>query len=855
MHDICRKDRLGRNLNRFNKLFPKDYNFFPRTWNLPWDWADLKLAAKSNKKTVFIAKPGHGSQGKGIFLFKNLKDIPKIHQSIQPPIMIKRRDSVNEITAATSTPSPRDSTSTISSTNGAGNNKQGFNEVRKSAIVQKYLAKPLLIDGFKFDLRVYVLVTSVDPLRVFIYKDGLARFATEPYEPPDKSNLSDVCMHLTNYAINKKSDKFKRDESGLRGSKRRITAVLEGLRKKRGCDVDRLWKRIGDVIIKTLITVQPQLSRNLNACSRNAMDKCSNSNVTSTNSTKHGSAKGNEGAGVRDGVAGGTSGFGGKDMGVGGEGGVGKTTTSADEDIVKNLLMTYFGAPCFEILGFDIFVDSKLKPWVLEVNHSPSFTCDSELDYEIKHGVITDALRLLNLNSSTRKKFQKQQKEKLKSRLWGSNGSFSSLESGLGRRVGYSDVKGSVEVQMGEYSGSRTVASPVQSIGTALDPTPVKEIHSNTGATSSIGSLSVTSSVSTIVVDELPKLPSSEDISEEGLTQSGREEARDSTAEPGEDIRSDSGRDAYEMRYPQAFLNSLQKFEDENMGQFQRIFPPEDPVALTHYLELMKRASMLHEETKSTKQRKEFLQKKKQEEERKSQQLQEWKKKVAKMRSSGTSRVAQMLAAGKQQGPEAISRSGSPLLAPDDEFGDEDGVYASRDFDGIARITRATASAPQSASSGRRRPNSSQQDRTIKLHVESLNERFDQHIFAQEIERKMAYEKRMEMLRELRQGNGDGRSSINRKAAGRPRPSLTQRTKSQPPSSANTGRRTLEKPEISFMSVAMGIRISPEREEAAFNGLNRVQKEILGRSFRSLNTLNASLPPSAVAAGRTIRLK
>jgi hypothetical protein len=58
-------------------------------------------------------------------------------------------------------------------------------------------------------------------------------------------------------------------------------------------------------------------------------------------------------------------------------------------------------------LGFDIFLDHKLKPWVLEVNHSPSFTCDSDLDTRIKHGVILDAMNLLNLSPvADRKKFE-----------------------------------------------------------------------------------------------------------------------------------------------------------------------------------------------------------------------------------------------------------------------------------------------------------------------------------------------------------------------------------------------------------------------------------------------------------------
>ncbi len=66
----------------------------------------------------------------------------------------------------------------------------------------------MLIDGLKFDLRVYALVYGVNPLRVFIYKDGLARFATEAYTPPVGTNLENMYMHLTNYAINKFSDKF-----------------------------------------------------------------------------------------------------------------------------------------------------------------------------------------------------------------------------------------------------------------------------------------------------------------------------------------------------------------------------------------------------------------------------------------------------------------------------------------------------------------------------------------------------------------------------------------------------------------------------------------------------------------------
>jgi tubulin polyglutamylase TTLL6/13 len=52
------------------------------------------------------------------------------------------------------------------------------------------------------------MVFGVDPLRIFLYKDGLTRLATEPYCGVNNNNLEDVCMHLTNYAVNKYSENF-----------------------------------------------------------------------------------------------------------------------------------------------------------------------------------------------------------------------------------------------------------------------------------------------------------------------------------------------------------------------------------------------------------------------------------------------------------------------------------------------------------------------------------------------------------------------------------------------------------------------------------------------------------------------
>jgi tubulin polyglutamylase TTLL6/13 len=94
------------------------------------------------------------------------------------------------------------------------------------------LHKPYLIDGLKFDLRIYVLVTGIDPLRIFVFEEGLARFATEPYKPPRSDNLDNFFMHLTNYAINKNSENFIFNESVNDmnvGHKRSLTSIYKHL--------------------------------------------------------------------------------------------------------------------------------------------------------------------------------------------------------------------------------------------------------------------------------------------------------------------------------------------------------------------------------------------------------------------------------------------------------------------------------------------------------------------------------------------------------------------------------------------------------------------------------------------------
>ena len=108
------------------KFFPEDYNFFPQTWLLPAEFGEFrknfdrcygKNGRKKRSRKTFISKPEAACQGRGIFLTRNLDDFDQYEHYV----------------------------------------------------VQKYMHKVFLIDKLKFDLRIYVLLSGVDPLRIWFY--------------------------------------------------------------------------------------------------------------------------------------------------------------------------------------------------------------------------------------------------------------------------------------------------------------------------------------------------------------------------------------------------------------------------------------------------------------------------------------------------------------------------------------------------------------------------------------------------------------------------------------------------------------------------------------------------------------
>ena len=312
MVEICRKDCLAKNMSKMQKLFPDEFDFTPRTWNMPQEsnafLSQAKESAKKKKRTrTYIAKPSNGAMGNGIRLFRNLEKAP----------------------------------------------------LEENYIIQEYLDKPMLIEGFKFDMRVYVLVTSCDPLKVFLFKDGLVRISTKGYAPPTDANIEDLFMHLTNYSVNKNSATYEKDEDEYKGSKRNFDFLNDWL-KAGNFDVQKIWREIADVIVKTLLVAEPHLIHQYRMC--------------------------------RPGVS-----------------------PLAD-------------STCFELLGFDIFLDRKGKPWLIEINRSPSFGTNEKIDQNIKTALLTQSFKLLRIRASDKKRSLTNQKIESQKRLFNGNRRMSSVD-------------------------------------------------------------------------------------------------------------------------------------------------------------------------------------------------------------------------------------------------------------------------------------------------------------------------------------------------------------------------------------------------------------------------------------------
>lgn len=292
---IGRKDCLWRNVYRMRRKHGLDYEICPKTYILPEDYSRLQMELEAEPKSLWILKPSASSCGRGIRLINSNSHISKKH----------------------------------------------------SYVVSKYILNPHTLNGFKYDLRIYVCVTCYDPLRIYVYEDGLVRFATEQYST-NKKTMKKRYVHLTNFSVNKRSEKFVKNQDACvdgEGSKWSLNA-LRKVFKEKNLEFDPVFEKIHDVIIKALISIEPHIVNTMNQTNK-----------------------------------------------------------------FKNM--------SFEVYGFDILLDSDLRPWLLEVNVCPSLSSSSPLDKKIKTSLMCDVFNLVGFVPYDRKQHEKETENQKIGRLLG----------------------------------------------------------------------------------------------------------------------------------------------------------------------------------------------------------------------------------------------------------------------------------------------------------------------------------------------------------------------------------------------------------------------------------------------------
>mmetsp|Transcript_2707 Transcript_2707/g.7060 ORF Transcript_2707/g.7060 Transcript_2707/m.7060 type:complete len:335 (-) Transcript_2707:339-1343(-) len=275
-YELTRKDLMVKNLKRARKQLEREdrhaeaakWDFYPATHVLPMDYQIFVEEFKRSPGQTWIAKPIGAAQGRGIFLFNKLSEVSQWKKDVRW-------------------------------TDERFKQKKEDQPQQEAYVVSKYVANPYLVGGKKFDLRLYVLVTSYSPLTVWMCRQGFARFSKWRYVF-NKGDLSNSYVHLTNVAVQKTAPGYDK-EAGCKWELRPLKMYLVSRHGQYA--VNECFYNIQMLIIRSLQSVQKIMIND-----------------------KH----------------------------------------------------------CFELYGYDVLLDDHLKPWLIEVNASPSLTADTPGDHDLK---------------------------------------------------------------------------------------------------------------------------------------------------------------------------------------------------------------------------------------------------------------------------------------------------------------------------------------------------------------------------------------------------------------------------------------------------------------------------------------
>ena len=164
---LTRKDLLVKNMKRTQRFLAKAvgkeesdrFDFIAPTYVMPQDYSLFQEEFRKNPKAIWIMKPVGKSQGRGIFLFNKLSQISQWKKDPRT-----NRDDPDA-------------------------------QIVEAYIAQRYIDRPYLIGGRKFDIRLYALVSSYSPLVVHIHRIGFCRFSNYQFSLA-KEDISNICTPL-----------------------------------------------------------------------------------------------------------------------------------------------------------------------------------------------------------------------------------------------------------------------------------------------------------------------------------------------------------------------------------------------------------------------------------------------------------------------------------------------------------------------------------------------------------------------------------------------------------------------------------------------------------------------------------
>lgn len=274
VEQFCKKREHTWYANRMKQLHPDLNWFYPDTFILPEEQQQYIEAHTTEKEDVYIAKMSGSRQGVGVRVLARPNELSLL----------------------------------------CGPQQKGFT----TAVVQKYINEPLLLKGIKSDLRLYLVITSIDPPIAFLNREGLARFCTEPYVKPNSlnSNKLEPSSQLTNFTMNKGNKHFQftdEIEEINDGTKRTLTSYWKSVKEETKIEQDLIWARIEKLVQRLLKTMIPHLRLSLSQL---------------------------------------------------------QMTPSASGGETGSLKLMH-------ILGLDVILDSEGNPWLLELNSMPSMAIES----------------------------------------------------------------------------------------------------------------------------------------------------------------------------------------------------------------------------------------------------------------------------------------------------------------------------------------------------------------------------------------------------------------------------------------------------------------------------------------------